>query len=195
MSLLLLSACQVEYADVTHEDEDDEIVPAGPAPPDSIILSRGDMVEPALPWDGITLTEQVCAFSESMSISGADMRDIELLSMELLGGYGGSPSDLPGGQVRVIGLYGTSGSYPSTSNQATSAAEPLGSDGSWGASWTSSALNGLNFCSPDCYYSGFHLEMRIPWEDEQTPGADCDDFLEMELSFTWYDLAEGEIAL
>ncbi len=191
--LASLVACQVEYADVTHEDDNDQVEPAGPVPPDEIVFSRTDLVQPALPWDGVTLQEEVCAFYEGSAISGADMEDIELIGMTLQGGYGGSISAFPEGQtLRVVGLYGTSGFYPSSSNIASSSTSPMGSDESWSASWTASALTGLNSCSPDCYYSGFHLELRIPWIDEQTPAVDCADFLQMELSFTWYDLDNGE---
>jgi hypothetical protein len=190
--LLFLTACQVEYGDVTHADANDQIEPAGPVPPASIVFSRGDMVEPALPWDGINLQEEVCAFYEGYTISGADMGDIELIGMTLSGGYGGSISAFPDDQsLRIVGLYGTSGFYPSSSNIASTSIKPMGTDGSWSATWTSSALVGMNSCTPDCYYSGFHLEMRIPWVDDQTPAVTCEDFLEMELEFTWYDLEGG----
>lgn len=192
--LLLLAACQVEYADVTEDGANDPVEPAGPVPPESIIFSRTDLVEPVLPWDGVSLHEEVCAFYEGTAISGADMEDIELLGMTLHGGYGGSISAFPDGQsLRIVGLYGSSGFYPSSSNIASSSVQPIGSDGSWSATWTASALTGMNSCFPDCYYSGFHLEMRIPWVDEQTPEVACEDFLQMELEFTWYDQDLGEL--
>ena len=186
--LSLLAACQVEYGDVTHEDDNLPVEPDGPEPPDSIVLSDSDMVDPVLPWDGVGLSEEVCAFYEGGHISGADMGDIELLGVTVSGGYGGSISAFPEDQkLRIVGLYGTSGSYPSSSNVASASVTPIGSDGNWSATWTASSLAGMNACWPDCYYSGFHLEMRIPWEDEYTPAVDCSDFLAMELSFTWYE--------
>ena len=192
--LLFLSACQVEYADVTQEGANEPVEPSGPVPPGEIIFSRTDMVEPALPWDGVSLNEEVCAFYEGTAISGADMEGIELLGMTLHGGYGGSLSAYPDDQsLRIVGLYGASGFYPSISNIASASVQPNGADGNWSATWTASALAGMNSCSPDCYYSGFHLEMRIPWDDDHVPEVACEDFLQMELEFTWYDEDLGEI--
>ena len=68
---------------------------------------------------------------------------------------------------------------------------PVGADDNWSATWNEDALNGLNSCAPDCYYSGFHLEMRVPWEDDLTPAVTCESFLQMELSFDWYELSDG----
>jgi len=193
---LLLAACQVEYADVIHEDERDSVEPAGPTPPATIVFSRADMVEPVLDWDGLSLTEEVCAFYEGSTISGADMEDIELSGLTLQGGYAGTLSEFPRSQeVRIVGLYGSSGSYPSASNVASLSVIPAGEDGNWSASWFEDTLHGLNACAPDCYYSGFHLEMRVPWEDDQTPAVSCESFLQMELSFDWHDLSEEGGAL
>lgn len=189
-SVVLLTACQVEYADVVHESVSDTLEPAGATPPDAIVFSRADMVDPVLDWDGVVLHEDVCAFYEGSSISGADMEDIELSSMTLQAGEGGSLSDFPQGQeLRIVGLYGSSGSYPSGSNVPSSSVTPNGEAGSWSASWHEDSLIGLNDCAPDCYYSGFHLEMRVPWEDELTPAVSCESFLAMELSFVWTDLS------
>ena len=71
--IIFLAACQVEYADVTEDWINDSVEPSGPVPPGEIIFSRTDMVEPALPWDGVSLHEEVCAFYEGTAISGADM--------------------------------------------------------------------------------------------------------------------------
>jgi len=192
--IVFLAACQVEYADVTEDWINDPVEPAGPVPPGEIIFSRTDMVEPALPWDGVSLHEEVCAFYEGTAISGADMEDIELLSMTLHGGHGGSISAFPEQQsLRIVGLYGSSGLYPSASNIASVSVQPSGTDGNWSATWTTSSLAGMNACSPDCYYSGFHLEMRIPWSDDHLPEVACEDFLQMALEFTWYDADLGEI--
>ena len=168
--------------------------PAGAVPPQAIVFSRADLVAPILDWDGFALDEEVCAFYEGHSISGADMEDIELIGMMLRGGHGGTASDFPQAQeLRIVGLSGSSGSYPSASNVASLSATPAGEAGSWSATWGEEALIGLNACAPDCYYSGFHLEMRIPWEDELTPAVDCESFLQMELSFDWYDLSAGAL--
>ncbi|MDG1478974.1 MAG: hypothetical protein P8R54_05250 [Myxococcota bacterium] len=192
--IIFLAACQVEYADVTEDWINDSVEPSGPVPPGEIIFSRTDMVEPALPWDGVSLHEEVCAFYEGTAISGADMEDIELLSMTLHGGHGGSISAFPEQQsLRIVGLYGSSGFYPSASNVASVSVQPSGTDGNWSATWTASSLAGMNACSPDCYYSGFHLEMRIPWGDDLLPEVACEDFLQMALEFTWYDADLGEL--
>ena len=186
----------MEYVDVTHEDQSELIEPAGAIPPDAIVFSKADMVDPVLDWDGAVLHEEVCAFYEGRSISGADMADIELNGMTLRGGHSGTASDFPHAQeLRIVGLYGSSGSYPSASNIPSLSVTPTGEAGSWSATWSEEALNGLNACAPDCYYSGFHLEMRIPWEDERTPAVACEAFLQMELSFDWSDLSTGDGAL
>ena len=96
--MTLLPACQVEYADVIHENASAPVEPAGATPPDAIVFSRTDMVDPVLDWDGFSLGEDVCAFYEGNTISGADMEDIVLSGMTLKGGHEGTSSDFPQAQ-------------------------------------------------------------------------------------------------
>ncbi len=185
--LLGLTGCgEVEYEGVTHEDASDPAAPEGPVPPDAVIFREGGLVEPALRWGDVFLSEQVCAFQEGSFISGADMAHTDLVAMTLYSSHDGTWSRLPEGELRVVGLYGSAGSYPSLDNRATEPVTAIGSEGSWTALWSTSSLGDLNTCTPDCYYSGFHLELRIPWKDEQ-PAVACEDYLDMRLEFTWHE--------